>query len=126
MDDIPDNASVISAVRPLPPLGQLPEIPDSDLDLSLDSILGAVATDPYALSLSLSLHSPLTPLSGATETVHKRASNVLKLAQENEKLKAELRAMSERIEAAERKQRELEQTTINSPPHQPPQQSVNK
>lgn len=39
----------------------------------------------------------------------KRASNVLKLAQENEKLKEELRAMNERLEAAERKQQELRQ-----------------
>lgn len=32
---------------------------------------------------------------------------MLKLAQENEKLKAELKAMSERLEAAERKREEL-------------------
>ena len=43
------------------------------------------------------------------EKVNKRASNVLKLAQENEKLKEELAAMNARIEAAERKQRELRQ-----------------
>jgi hypothetical protein len=34
----------------------------------------------------------------------------MKLAQENEKLKAELKAMSDRLEAAERKRLELEQT----------------
>lgn len=44
-----------------------------------------------------------------TERVSKRASNVLKLAQENEKLKEELRAMNARLEAAERKQQELRQ-----------------
>ena len=43
------------------------------------------------------------------DKVQKRASNVLKLAQENEKLKEELRAMNERIEAAERRQKELRQ-----------------
>jgi outer membrane murein-binding lipoprotein Lpp len=43
------------------------------------------------------------------DKVQKRASNVLKLAQENEKLKEELRAMNERIEAAERRQQELRQ-----------------
>ena len=43
------------------------------------------------------------------QKVQKRASNVLKLSQENEKLKAELRALSERLEAAERKQQELRQ-----------------
>jgi hypothetical protein len=32
---------------------------------------------------------------------------VLKLAQENEKLKAELKAMSDRLEAAERRREEL-------------------
>ena len=41
--------------------------------------------------------------------MQKRASNVLKLAEENEKLKAELRAMTERLEAAERKRKEIEQ-----------------
>ncbi len=41
------------------------------------------------------------------EKVQKRASNVLKLSMENEKLKAELRAMNERLEAAERRQQEL-------------------
>ena len=35
------------------------------------------------------------------EQVEKRQSNVLKLAQENEKLNAELAAMSERLRAAE-------------------------
>ena len=40
--------------------------------------------------------------------MQKRASNVVKLAQENEKLKAELRAMTERLEAAERKRAKLE------------------
>lgn len=41
------------------------------------------------------------------EKVQKRASNVLKLAQENEKLKAELQAMTDRLEAAERRRKEL-------------------
>lgn len=43
------------------------------------------------------------------ERVNKRASNVLKLAQENEKLQEELRAMNARLEAAERRQKELRQ-----------------
>jgi outer membrane murein-binding lipoprotein Lpp len=42
-----------------------------------------------------------------TEKVQKRASNVLKLSQEHEKLKDELRAMTARLEAAERKQKEM-------------------
>lgn len=48
------------------------------------------------------------------QKVQKRASNVLKLTQENEKLQAELRAMTERLEAAERKQRELSQRAARS------------
>ena len=43
-----------------------------------------------------------------TERVHKRQSNVMKLAEQNEKLKEELRAMTERLEAAERRQKDLE------------------
>jgi hypothetical protein len=39
--------------------------------------------------------------------VHKRASNVMKLAQENEKLRAELKGMTDRLEAAERKRLEI-------------------
>ena len=42
-----------------------------------------------------------------TDKVQKRASNVLKLAQENAKLQEELRAMNARLEAAEKKQAEL-------------------
>lgn len=41
------------------------------------------------------------------EKVQKRASNVLKLTEENEKLKAELKAMTDRIEAAERRKLQL-------------------
>lgn len=39
--------------------------------------------------------------------MQKRASNVLKLTQENEKLKEELRAMTARLEAAERRRQEI-------------------
>lgn len=46
--------------------------------------------------------------SSGTPVADKRASNVAKLAQENAKLNDELRAMTERIEAAERKRAELE------------------
>ncbi|KAL4067870.1 hypothetical protein J3A83DRAFT_3764829 [Scleroderma citrinum] len=42
------------------------------------------------------------------ERVQKRASNVLKLTQEHEKLKEELRAMTARLEAAERRRQELD------------------
>lgn len=67
----------------LPPL-EMP-VPNLDLDLDLTTILG----------------------SETVEKVQKRASNVLKLSQENEKLKAELRAMTDRLEAAERRREEL-------------------
>lgn len=39
--------------------------------------------------------------------MEKRQSNVLKLAQENEKLNAELKAMSERLAEAERRQQAI-------------------
>jgi outer membrane murein-binding lipoprotein Lpp len=39
--------------------------------------------------------------------VHKRASNVLKLTQENEKLQAQLKAMAEQLEAMERMRAQL-------------------
>jgi hypothetical protein len=41
------------------------------------------------------------------ERVKKRASNILKLTEENEKLKAELKAVTDRLEAAERRRKEL-------------------
>ena len=41
------------------------------------------------------------------QKVHKRASNVLKLAQENEKLKARLKAMAEQLEGMERLRAQL-------------------
>jgi len=39
--------------------------------------------------------------------LHKRASSVLKLSEENEKLKAELKALTDRLEAAERKKQQV-------------------
>ncbi|KAG2041679.1 hypothetical protein BDR03DRAFT_1006871 [Suillus americanus] len=74
------------------PTPALPEIPAAELDLtfSFDTIMGfSKFSEPQA------------------EKVQKRASNVMKLTQENEKLKEELRAMTARLEAAERKRREL-------------------
>ncbi|KAI0046692.1 hypothetical protein FA95DRAFT_1606667 [Auriscalpium vulgare] len=84
-DDRVDLQSIVS-LPPLPPL-PAPEV-DASLDLDLDSILG--------------------PSNASFEKVQKRASNVLKLSEENDKLKAELRAMTERIEAAERRRADLE------------------
>ncbi|KAM6500578.1 hypothetical protein JOM56_003592 [Amanita muscaria] len=43
----------------------------------------------------------------AQDRVKKRASNILKLTEENEKLKADLKAVTERLEAAERRREEL-------------------
>ncbi|KAI0064662.1 hypothetical protein BV25DRAFT_1914349 [Artomyces pyxidatus] len=78
-------------VKPLPPLPPLPK-PDLDvsLDLDLDSIIGPSFT------------------SSSFDKMQKRASNVMKLSEENDKLKEELRAMTERIEAAERRRADLE------------------
>jgi len=71
-----------------PPLS-LPEIPNAEFSLEIDL--------PGVLGLP-------TP---AYEKMQKRASNVLKLTEENEKLKAELKAMTDRLEAAERQREEL-------------------
>ncbi|KAI0721053.1 hypothetical protein C8T65DRAFT_632075 [Cerioporus squamosus] len=68
------------------------ELPESNLDLTMtfNTILAEAEPAPEM------------------DRVQKRQSNVMKLAEQNEKLKEELRAMTERLEAAERKQRELE------------------
>ncbi|KAL1743934.1 hypothetical protein HDZ31DRAFT_83043 [Schizophyllum fasciatum] len=67
----------------------LPEISSSsDFGMDLSSIIG-------------------TPPSEETDRVSKRASNVLKLAEENDKLNEQLKAMTERLEAAERRRAEL-------------------
>ncbi|KAJ7219220.1 hypothetical protein GGX14DRAFT_435135 [Mycena pura] len=81
----------------------LPEIPrGADLEQSLSSIL-------------LPSNQNQDP---GTDKVRKRASNVLKLSEENEKLKAELKAMSDRLEAAERRREQLarKQQHIMEPP----------
>ncbi|KAH7924594.1 hypothetical protein BV22DRAFT_1195843 [Leucogyrophana mollusca] len=90
----PDNAAPSDRQSSSSPA--LPEIPPAELDLtfSLDSIIGAQG----ALGNNADPHA---------EKVMKRASNVMKLTQENEKLKEELRAMTARLEAAERKRLEL-------------------
>ncbi|KAJ7343539.1 hypothetical protein DFH08DRAFT_872984 [Mycena albidolilacea] len=89
-----------SDVRSISPVLDLPEIPGGDLELDLDSILNASKPDPES------------------ERVKKRASNVLKLSQENEKLKAELKAMQERLEKAEARREQLarKQQQVMEPP----------
>ena len=42
-----------------------------------------------------------------SEKIQKRASNVMKLAQENENLKAELKALTDRLEAAKKREGKL-------------------
>ncbi|KAF8201439.1 hypothetical protein BJ912DRAFT_920971 [Pholiota molesta] len=69
-------------VERVPMIANLPEIPTTDLSLDFSTFI-----------------DPETP---EGQKIQKRASNVMKLAQENEKLKAELKAMTDRLEAAER------------------------
>ncbi|KAI0831347.1 hypothetical protein BC628DRAFT_1415864 [Trametes gibbosa] len=78
------------------------ELPEADLDLTIDfnSIL-AVAEPSVAEAAAGQQPGP------ELDKVQKRASNVMRLTEQNEKLKAELRAMTERLEAAERRQQEL-------------------
>ncbi len=63
----------------------------------------------YPSYLGARLTAACLRLPNRMDKVQKRASNVMRLAEQNEKLKAELRAMTERLEAAERRQRELAQ-----------------
>ncbi|EGO20889.1 hypothetical protein SERLADRAFT_417366 [Serpula lacrymans var. lacrymans S7.9] len=85
----------------------LPEIPPPELDLtfSLDSILNSSDKSKPNPECSGTVNHGISFC--RVEKVQKRASNVFKLTQENEKLKEELRAMTARLEAAERKRAEL-------------------
>ncbi|KAJ7470709.1 hypothetical protein FB451DRAFT_1254590 [Mycena latifolia] len=96
--DAPQEPAGGSAARSISPV--LPEIPGADLDLDFTAILNPAAPDPES------------------EKVKKRASNVMKLSQENEKLKAELKAMTDRLEAAERRREQLarKQQHVMDPP----------
>jgi len=67
----------------------LPEPSPVDTSFSVESILKAASAGEGATS--------------ATANVDKRASRVMRLAEENEKLDAELRALSERIAKAEKR-----------------------
>ncbi|EPT06210.1 hypothetical protein FOMPIDRAFT_1013156 [Fomitopsis schrenkii] len=91
---VDDNATPPTKVSPMSPQILDLDLPQSDLDLT--STFEAILSEPQSRD-------------EAPETVYlqKRASNVLKLTQQNEKLQAELRAMTARLEAAERKQQEL-------------------
>ncbi|KAK7014909.1 hypothetical protein R3P38DRAFT_2998336 [Favolaschia claudopus] len=95
----PQEAAGRSEARSSSPVLDLPEIPGGDLEFDLDSIL-KTKPDPDS------------------ERVKKRASNVLKLSQENEKLKEELRAMQERLEKAEARREQLarKQQQVVEPP----------
>ncbi|KAJ7097978.1 hypothetical protein B0H15DRAFT_823669 [Mycena belliarum] len=91
-EETPANGDVDAPEEPArqpSPLPLLPEIPGADFDLDLSSILNVASPDPES------------------DKVQKRASNVLKLSQENEKLKAELKAMTDRLEAAEKRREQL-------------------
>lgn len=138
-DDTASIAESVIAPLPEPRLPDLdlPQS-ELDLTMTFESILAvAAATEPEYVCFLVFCHCaflsmtgcvscttpPTTPvlalasahtliltlLHHRTDKVSKRASNVLKLAQENEKLKEELRAMNARLEAAERKQQELRQ-----------------
>ncbi|KAJ6502603.1 hypothetical protein C8R45DRAFT_625849 [Mycena sanguinolenta] len=108
-----------SEARSVSPVLDLPEIPAGDLQLDIDSILNPSKSKPDPES----------------ERVKKRASNVLKLSQENEKLKEELKvwfnmdadaatvtkslkAMQERLERAEARREQLarKQQQVMEPP----------
>ncbi|TFK29879.1 hypothetical protein FA15DRAFT_581177, partial [Coprinopsis marcescibilis] len=72
------------------------------------------------LSLDVELTTIAARVGGAFDKLQKRASNVLKLSEENEKLKAELRAMTARLEAAERRKTELRARQMQQHTMEPP------
>ncbi|KAI5123350.1 hypothetical protein M0805_001771 [Coniferiporia weirii] len=74
-----------------PPSPGVPVLPEPKLDISLsfDQIIASASFGDFEVD------------SKKKEQMEKRQSNVLRLAQENEKLNAELKAMSERLRAAE-------------------------
>ncbi|EJD02300.1 uncharacterized protein FOMMEDRAFT_21054 [Fomitiporia mediterranea MF3/22] len=83
-----------NSVEPMPPIPSAPPLlPETKLDVSLsfDSIIGDINFEGADVDPK------------KKELMEKRQSNVLKLAEENEKLNAELKAMSERLAAAERR-----------------------
>ncbi|KAF8636638.1 hypothetical protein AX17_003446 [Amanita inopinata Kibby_2008] len=86
-----DNADNVGSSTPpsaSAPSAALPEIPTSTLDFDVSAFIG--------------------PIRDVEDKVRKRASNLMKLTEENEKLKAELKAVSDRLEAAERRREEIE------------------
>ncbi|KAH7103845.1 hypothetical protein BKA62DRAFT_768237 [Auriculariales sp. MPI-PUGE-AT-0066] len=93
-DDVRARRKAARHVGP-PSAFQLPALPAPDLDGELLS---------YAIEVELK-----DEISRIDPTVKKRASNVLKLAEENSRLAAELKALSDRLDAAERKKREQEE-----------------
>ncbi|KAH9842569.1 uncharacterized protein C8Q71DRAFT_208930 [Rhodofomes roseus] len=96
-DGEPEGAQAAEANKPK----TSPHILDLDLpqaDFDLTSTFESILSEPQ------SRDEP-----AEVQLVQKRASNVFKLTQENEKLQAELRAMTARLEAAERRQQELAQ-----------------
>ncbi|KDR81551.1 hypothetical protein GALMADRAFT_221414 [Galerina marginata CBS 339.88] len=109
----------------LPRRSQDTSIPFQEVEEEKNVQTGASTSDPTAkeekrvslevalpeipsVGLDLNFGTSMDPSTAAeAEKVQKRASNVMKLAQENEKLKAELRDMTERLEAAERRREQL-------------------
>ncbi|KAG9226361.1 hypothetical protein CCMSSC00406_0003240 [Pleurotus cornucopiae] len=103
----PSNNDDVTGSRSQPPrLSQ--EVTMGD-EQDADHLWSPIRTEIPTSGLGFSWESIAEPeLPVQTEKVQKRASNVMKLTQEHEKLKAELKAMSDRLEAAEKRRQELE------------------
>ncbi|PFH54411.1 hypothetical protein AMATHDRAFT_44914 [Amanita thiersii Skay4041] len=82
----------------------LPEIPTSTLDFDISAFIGHTTTSIVDAPEKMR-YEPM--ILCREEKYKKRASNLLKLTEEHEKLKAELKAVSDRLEAAERRRDEL-------------------
>jgi hypothetical protein len=100
----------------------LPVLPTPTVDtpFSVDSILGAINTEDtndFAESrceCRLFKGIVSSPNNSTNKKQQQRMSRVLQLREENEKLEAELKALRERIAAAEEKSQSLTQKTANA------------
>ncbi|KAH8116972.1 hypothetical protein DFH11DRAFT_1578444 [Phellopilus nigrolimitatus] len=90
MESRMSRVSRMTTNQETPASPSVPKLPETkfDVSLSLDQLIAGTT-----------LAADIDPKK--KEQMEKRQSNVLRLAQENEKLNAELQAMSERLRAAE-------------------------
>lgn len=82
-------------------------------------LISRAAVSPARFRCVFAQARSVTVPCSTVERVQKRASNVLKLTQENEKLAEELKAMSARLEAIERRRQEIANRQLQQTQQQP-------